>query len=915
MVFWKCQINWEKTMFHRQLILIHLTLFLMSSCLWCFPKATVVDVRDKDWDEVLMLVTLQGIVNRQGPLIYLLFNPQGDEFWLSYYKEKFRLNFKKEVSTPKVLQKFKRYLKGYILWDPSVPDTANVATLLAGLEDSIAVSPRLEKIAIEAGLSKKEDLRNKYKGLKRWQIYQGMFDRYWVRTNHRILACLDTSSISFLNLDLSKYAGKTIYIRFEAKNRHIPGAALRCFYIRDKGKEVEVKPGSDKEGMYLYDKGTSWLYTTGDWPYNKVRVADGEQYWIYKISVPLKGKINFGLTILNHYVVKVATSPEGPYKTVAEAPDFGGGLGSPYHQIRDLVVAERGFPFDLSANPANKEEYSVREKLFNNAKPLSWVLGWVTPRDNEFQYTKHASQHGLVVICSSSAPNFSFHCWIKPQRFRGEVKGVTPQLEEDKIYVTFILSDGDALNRINNLHGGQWLSKARGKVPFGWETQPLLTELAPAILNYYRETASPVDCLVASSGGIGYIYPQYFPPLTEYLKQTMRHMKLAGLRLLTVNPVYPFSSGEIAEKYAEYLGGNIYGAVEGYTYVGGPDFLFRDFLWLKTRLPKGFWNNLCSPPTLKDALENIANSAIVRPLFIPIHLTCYYITIDDIARLVSQLDPTMFRVVRPDHFLKLFLEQLYKEQIVVRFPTSWLSPSLSFQLLPLRELKLPIWVSNLGDKPLTFRLRLNGDEIKAKEEFLGLGVGESWKGEVQVMPLLISKESFFKLFIEVGGRTIERTAKLLQDPIQGELPQINDCELIRVWEEEEFFHIKGKAQRDEEALNGMAWVAEEGQGEGNVIHGPYEELPEGKYLAVIRVKTRGDGVVCNADVCFHSKDIEGVEGILGRIEMKGPSEKYIGLVLPFEVKKKVEGERVEYRLFWNGKGKIYLDRVQVYRYR
>ncbi|MBC7328590.1 hypothetical protein H5T87_10860 [bacterium] len=902
---------------------IFYSLFLvLHSWLMCSASITVIDVKDRDWDEGLLLVTLQGIVNKDGPHIYLLFNPQGDDFWLGYYKKRFDLKYEFENKLSNIINKYKKYLKGYIVWEPRVPDTANVATLIAGLENVVAVSPRLEDIVKVVGLTKVMDLRGKFSGLKKWQIYKWMFDRYWKRSNPRVVACLDTATISFEEIDLADFHNKEVFIRFEAKNKNPVGCALRCLYLIDEqGKVIkEIKPGSREEEEFIYEKGNSWLYTTGDWPYNGVRVANGEQYWIYKLPPTYKRVSRLKLTLLNYFTVKISDSPDGPYKKIAESSQDWKYIGSPYNQIRDLVVMYKGFPFDLSANPSDKEEYKVRDEILSHMKPLGWVLGWHTPRDDEFLHTRHSSQKGQIVICSSSAPNFSFHKWLKPISPPKTQYTPIPLYEKDKIYVSFILSDGDALNRMNNLQGGQWLSKERGKVPFGWEVQPLLLDLAPGMLSYYFETATPMDCMVAPSGGIGYIYPQYFPYLAKYLQQTGNYLRHTGFNVITLNAVYPISSSQIPSLYAQHLNKCVLGVVEGYTYVGGPDFLYPNFIWLKTRLPKGFWDNLCSPQVIEESLKRIASATNVRPLFIPIHLTCYYITIDDIARLVSKLDHNIFKVVRPDYLFHLVYAKSRDEKIVCDLPSSKISPTLSFDLIPVKSISIPITLINLFNKSLRVQFVIEKNEefgVEGGFYSLELEPGRRFTKELYLTPRILvettKKVNVINVKVITEGQSKGMELKFF---VNGELEgTINHQQfrLMRVWEEEEFFHGKGKWQVDEEALNGASWVAEEGEGEGNIIHGPYEELEEGKYLALFRIKLQGDATF-KIDVCYHSKDVQGLEGILAQREVtQALQDKYLEFTLPFEVKRKLEGERVEYRVFWNGKGKIYLDRVQLYQ--
>src|SRR4030095_8331774 len=92
--------------------------------------------------------TLQGIVNRQRPRLYLyhdhqrLDTPGVDAFWLDKYREPdkpygwlAKTEIIKLADLSAVLDVFAKDLKGIVVWDPAVPATLNVATTIAGVED------------------------------------------------------------------------------------------------------------------------------------------------------------------------------------------------------------------------------------------------------------------------------------------------------------------------------------------------------------------------------------------------------------------------------------------------------------------------------------------------------------------------------------------------------------------------------------------------------------------------------------------------------------------------------------------------------------------------------------------------------------------------------------------------------------
>ena len=93
--------------------------------------------------------------------------------------------------------------------------------------------------------------------------------------------------------------------------------------------------------------------------------------------------------------------------------------------------------------------------------------------------------------------------------------------------------------------------------------------VAPALLQYYYETATPNDHFIGSLSGPGYFYPKYFPPdkLPAVLQREDSLMRLMDLHVFGI---MDFSEGDHA--------------------VGNADLtkqVVRRLLWQHTRPPQG----------------------------------------------------------------------------------------------------------------------------------------------------------------------------------------------------------------------------------------------------------------------------------------------------------------------------------------
>lgn len=98
--------------------------------------ATLLD----DYDRLIFLSTLQGIVNKETPQLYLIHHAT-DQFWLDTFQEKHPtygwLNQTEIIRLPDfeaVLATFQPQIEGLVAWDTAIPATLNVATTIAGVE-------------------------------------------------------------------------------------------------------------------------------------------------------------------------------------------------------------------------------------------------------------------------------------------------------------------------------------------------------------------------------------------------------------------------------------------------------------------------------------------------------------------------------------------------------------------------------------------------------------------------------------------------------------------------------------------------------------------------------------------------------------------------------------------------------------
>jgi hypothetical protein len=200
-------------------------------------------------------------------------------------------------------------------------------------------------------------------------------------------------------------------------------------------------------------------------------------------------------------------------------------------------------------NPANADEDALLDTFLKDMPyGTGLYLGWWP---DEGMGVKKTSDYGLATVASDYSSNLSVFSGTS----RTIEKPPAPEKPalENKVYVSFILSDGDNLQYMEHFFKKVWDSPDRGKVPLGWTVSPLMVDTMPGILNYLYQSATPNDAFLSGPSGVGYTYPNFWENeegLDRFIQRTDDYMKQSGLNVLTV---WNYVKGEIKPEVGEKL--------------------------------------------------------------------------------------------------------------------------------------------------------------------------------------------------------------------------------------------------------------------------------------------------------------------------------------------------------------------------
>ncbi|WP_202621796.1 T9SS type A sorting domain-containing protein [Pontibacter russatus] len=183
-------------------------------------------------------------------------------------------------------------------------------------------------------------------------------------------------------------------------------------------------------------------------------------------------------------------------------------------------------------DPKVAAESELLNSFLSSMPAGSNYMGWWP---EEEPGVSRASSYGISTIASDWATNLTVHSGM-PRTVNTKPIPPKPALQ-NKIYVAFILSDGDNLQYVEHLMRKLWNNPDRGAVPIGWTLSPAMLDAMPGALNYYWQSSTANDNLISGPSGYGYAYPNSFPDqssLDQFVAKTEDYNRRAGFRVVTV---------------------------------------------------------------------------------------------------------------------------------------------------------------------------------------------------------------------------------------------------------------------------------------------------------------------------------------------------------------------------------------------
>jgi hypothetical protein len=418
------------------------------------------------WDDTHTIASLQGIVNRDIPQLYILLVKNGnadiDRYWWNKYRAPGKWLSKRDTVVYKnvvdVISAYKDKIKGAVVYDPSVQATSNVASSVAGADDLIVVRYDTNPNSLYS------------------QIITGG-PKIRVR-------------VSLVNADGSSlFTGKGI---IPGTTRASSGSAKNDAYLWFLEKYMKTGKVNTKYGAYYID-----------------------QQWLKN---PFLANLNHH-TLSNH---DFFISRQGfffdlsPWADEAATDDPTQTPGTDVNTLKELLLTaynhnKGGYAY-LGGFPPWAFKYTKHAKGTHEDVATEWEYSRIISAYNAF---KDADAIGYGALANAS---FWQHFPLKKEYKQAWVtkaqltkKGyLTADGKIDykgRNFIIFYVGDYDASSWVSQTTPTLWDDVNRGEVPMMWSISPVLAERVPMALDYRRETATANDYFAAADNGAGYLMP------------------------------------------------------------------------------------------------------------------------------------------------------------------------------------------------------------------------------------------------------------------------------------------------------------------------------------------------------------------------------------------------------------------------
>ncbi len=437
----------------------------------------------KAWDTLHLTASVQGIVNRDSPRLFIRLMAGPDDFWWDYLRNEHGWLAGRDIvridSVQAMLTHFASELKGVVVYRERPWVGSNLASTIAGVEDRVALrydasSGSVFRQVLGSGVAFVEDRLDLFdaEGVPVWRVEQGADnapsgsdkrDAYlWLKRR-----CLDTGQVS------KQYMGYYIdaFWLTDPTKSSLPNCTLtnHDFFISQRAMFMDLHVWEDESPVDEPDQpaGTDLktlrelMRAMHDYSDGGIIHIGGFTPWAWKYTDHLgAGSAHGGV--------------DTEWKLVKEVSSYNG-----------LIDAD-ALGYSGMTNASFYQHFPLEARYPQNPRP----------KLADIQRAGHIGANGRVA---------------------------------KKSYVLLYMGDYDSAAWLNQLVPDLWKDPARGTIPCTWAFNPNLDRRAPHAMHYVRTHQSPNDWFITGDNGAGYLNPSMLtaprpePDLPDGWERWIRH--------------------------------------------------------------------------------------------------------------------------------------------------------------------------------------------------------------------------------------------------------------------------------------------------------------------------------------------------------------------------------------------------------
>ncbi|MGQ9737488.1 MAG: GxGYxYP domain-containing protein [Armatimonadota bacterium] len=591
--------------------------------------------------------------------------------------------------------------------------------------------------------------------------------------------------------------------------------------------------------------------------------------------------------------------------------------------LRDYLVQHKVFIFWVSGPIDGARPYSdpnaemrLAEEILSRMPPNTAVLSYPWAGKDvgmgEGPGVTLFAEFGKYLVGTINCSNLSVHSGIRIDRFQQKPAPQAPPLQESKVYVSFIISDGDNLPVLTISNFPQfWADPTRGTFPIGWTISPAARLLLPAVVDYYYQTSTPHDSWMTAVSGIGYTYPDHygkrFRPedrlrvYDDFLRQTQAGMVPMDLHMAWIMGI---SDPDLIARYAQQVS-SVQALFPDY---GRRVTRYEDATYLTERNVPVFHAVLAWPEGLsrEERLANLVRQVKLmtppqRPAFLHLFVLNWFADLPLLKELLQRLGEE-YVAVRPEHLAQLYLQAMEREQVLIRAPER-------VATVGGQPVRFAIHLRNTTKSTLRVSLQTNLQQAVVTPAEVTLSAGASTTVQIAGNPsaevVQVSARGSF------GQRTVQiPVLRVEMKDVVGNLPSLPNAQPVALFEAEVLSHLSGEQIEDPSASGGRAWRAVPGSAQpGHIVFGPYAGMSAGRYLVLFRLKRLGEaqGNLLKIDTCVGGGTPVTAERVVKAEELPIGQYRYIPLITEHP------GGAIETRVEWFGKAGVAVDCIALWR--